>query len=325
MLVAYSLSQNGPRTIAAGDGENVPEDAGWIDLVEPTRAEDFAAERFLKASLPTREEAQEIEFSSRYYAEDGALFMTVSVLTGIDIGKPALVPLTIVVAGDNRIATLRYDELRALRQFMARATKPGSGCASVPGVFLGLIEAIVDRTADVLERISADVDRINQDVFASSAQRRRGHRLATLIDGIGVQGDVAAKARESLASLERLLQFASVTLPGNFSKGANKNRLKLIARDVRSLEDHTTFLSNKVLFLLDATLGLISVDQNEVIRILTVAATIFFPPTLIGTIYGMNFREMPELNWAFGYPIAIIIMIASAVLPYLYFKKRGWL
>jgi magnesium transporter len=325
MLIAYSLSENGPRTIAAGDGETIPEDASWIDLNQPTREEDLAAETFLKASLPTREEAQEIEFSSRFYAEDGAVFMTASVLTGVDIAKPALVPLTIVVAGTGRIATLRYEELRALKQFLARSTKVGSGCATTPSVLFGLIEAIVDRIADILEKVSADVDRINQQIFASRTDKRRGRRLSALMEGIGFQGDVAAKARESLSSLERLLQFASVTLPSNYAKGANKDRLKLIARDVRSLEDHCAFLSNKILFLLDATLGLISVEQNEVIRILTVAATIFFPPTLIGTIYGMNFDLMPELDWGWGYPLALLLMLASAVLPYLWFKHRGWL
>jgi magnesium transporter len=325
MLFAYALSENGPRPVAAAEGGVLPDEAVWIDLVQPTREEDLVAERFLNASLPTREEAQEIEFSSRFYAEDGAVFMTASVLTGVDIGKPTLVPLTLAIAGDARIATLRYEELRAQKQFLARAAKPGSGCVSTPAIFYGLIEAVVDRTADVLEKISVDVDRINQEVFASRSVKRRGRLLAALIDRIGIQGDLAAKARESLASLERLVQFAGVALPPSFGKGANKNRLKLLARDVRSLEDHVAFLSNKILFLLDATLGLISVDQNEVIRVLTVVATFFFPPTLIGTIYGMNFEFMPELDWSFGYPAAILLMLASAILPYLYFKRRGWL
>lgn len=325
MLVAYSLSENGPRTIAIAEGEVVPEDARWLDLYQPTREEDVAAEGFLKASLPTREEAAEIEFSSRFYTEDGAIFMTASVLTGVDHDKPMLVPLTIVVAGEQRIATLRYEELRAHKQFLVRATKSGSGCATAASVYFGLIEAIVDRTADVLEKISSDVDRINQEVFSSQKDKRRGRRLAALMERIGFQGDLAAKARESLSSLERLVQFSNVALPASFGKGANKNRLKLLARDVRSLEDHCSFLSNKILFLLDATLGLISVEQNEVIRILTVAATIFFPPTLIGTVYGMNFQDMPELDWVWGYPIALLVMLASAVLPYLWFKKQGWL
>jgi magnesium transporter len=328
MLVAYGLSEKGPEPIPLGPDGHVPEGATWIDLFQPSPDEDHAAEAFLGVSLPTREETQEIEFSSRFYSEDGAVYMTASLLTGVDVGVPILSPFTIVVAGD-RLATLRYDDLRAFRQFLARAMKPGYGCSSTPGVFLGLIEAIVDRTADVLERISADVDRINAQVFTRGKEqvrdRTRGRRLEHLIDEIGIQGDLAAKARESLASLERLAQYAGLALPSAFAKGANRARLKLAARDIRSLEDHITFLSNKITFLIDATLGLISVQQNEVIRILTVATGIFFPPTLIATIYGMNFRLMPELNWNYGYPLAIIVMAASAVLPYLFFKRRGWL
>ena len=121
------------------------------------------------------------------------------------------------------------------------------------------------------------------------------------------------------------MQFAGLALPASFVKGSAKARLKLAGRDIRSLEDQITFLSNKITFLLDATLGLISVQQNEVIRILTVATGVIFPPTLIATIYGMNFRFMPELDWPIGYPLSIILMVLSALLPYIYFKRRGWL
>ncbi|MBZ0229528.1 MAG: magnesium transporter CorA family protein [Bauldia sp.] len=325
MLAAYRLTENGPEPVSPEDGVGIAPAAIWIDITQPSPAEERTVEAFLGAGLPSREETQEIEFSSRFYAEDGAVYMTASLLTGVDLGKPALVPMTIVVAGD-RMATLRYDDLRAIRQFLSRAAKPGSGCVSTPAIFLGLIEAFVDRTADVLERISADVDRINQEIFERRADpRTRGRGLEAVIGAIGVQGDLAAKSRESLASLERLAQFASLALPPAYGKGSNKNRLKLAQRDIRSLEDHVSFLSNKITFLLDATLGLISVQQNEVIRVLTVAATIFFPPTLIGTIYGMNFAGMPELTWMLGYPFALALMALSAILPYLYFKRRGWL
>jgi magnesium transporter len=326
MLTAYRLTEKAIEAMPAGTDLA---GAAWIDLQQPTIEEDRIVEKLLGVQLPSREETEEIEFSSRFYDEDGAVFMTVSLLTGVDLGKPKLTPVTIVVAGD-RIATMRYDELRAIRQFITRAIKPASGCTSSAAVFLGIIEAIVDRTADVLERISKDVDRINQDVFARRADLSRrnteeGMELEEVIGAIGVQGDLAAKARESLASLERLVQYAGLALPGTHTKGSNRGRLKLAGRDIRSLEDHVDFLSNKITFLLDATLGLISVEQNEVIRVLTVGATILFPPTLIGTLYGMNFDYMPELHWTFGYPLAILAMLASAILPYLYFRRRGWL
>ncbi len=325
MLSFYGFSEKGLESLSPVEGTAVPPAAGWVDLFQPSVEENRAVEHFLGASVPSREEAQEIEFSSRLYTEDGATFMTATVMTGVDAGEPELAPFTIAVAGE-RIVTLRYNDLRALRHFLTRASKPGSGCSSAPAVFLGLIEAIIDRAADVLERISGDVDRINQDVFA----RRRdpaheGRELSELITAIGVQGDLAAKARESLASLERLVQFAGLAAPSINAKGNNRARMKLAARDIRSLEDHVTFLSNKINFLLDATLGLISVEQNEVIRVLTVLSTFFFPPTLIGTFYGMNFHFMPELSWPLGYPLAIGAMVVSALVPFFYFKRRGWL
>jgi len=330
MLFAYRVGEKGLEEVAVEAGAELPEGIAWVDLYQPTYDEDRVAERYLGVSIPSREETEEIEFSSRFYAEDGAVFMTASLLTGVDMGTPALAPFTVIVT-DTRVATIRYDDLRAVRQFVSRASKPGGACFSTPAIFLGMIEAVVDRTADVLERISKDVDRINQDIFNRQSRDlarqnvQRGRRLETLISAIGVQGDLAAKARESLSSLERLVQYGGLALPAAYAKNVNKGRLKLAGRDIRSLEDHVTFLSNKITFLLDATLGLISVEQNEVIRILTVAATVFFPPTLIGTVYGMNFDVMPELDWVYGYPIAIGLMLASAILPYVYFKRRGWL
>ena len=325
MLAAYQIADKGLEVRALGTDGVIPAEVAWVDLSQPTPAEDRATEAFLGASIPTREESQEIEFSSRFYTEDNAVFMTASLLTGVDKGEPRLTPFTVVVAGD-RIATIRYAEFHALSQFLARATKPAGGCTSPPAVLLGLIEAIVDRTADVLERISGDIDRINAEIFARRKDvRQRGRRLEVLIGEVGVQGDLAAKARECLSSLERLVQFAGLALPAPYAKSGHRARLKLIGRDIRSLEDHVTFLSNKITFLLDATLGLISVQQNGVIRILTVATGVFFPPTLIGTAYGMNFVHMPELKWLWGYPFAMALMAVSALLPYLYFKRRGWL
>lgn len=325
MITAYGLGENGLEQLPAGEGNLVPANAVWIDLFQPTLEEETSVEAFLDTSIPTREESEEIEFSSRFYDQDGSVFMTVSVITGVGEGRPTLAPFTIVIAGD-KIASVRYDDLRALRQFVVRAGKPAARCTTAPAVFLGIIESIVDRTADVLEHVGAGVDNINLEVFTQDKDaRQRSRQLSNLIEAIGAQGDLTAKTRESLASLERLVQYAGVALPSPYDKGTNRARLKLAGRDIRSLEDHVTFLSNKINFLLDATLGMISVQQNEVIRVLTVAATIFFPPTLIGTVYGMNFTDMPELHWSFGYPFAIGLMIASAVLPYLFFKRRGWL
>ena len=324
MLRAYSLSDRGAEPIAAGEAGEIPESALWVDLFEPTGSEEAATEAFLGTGLPTREETQEIEFSSRFYVEDAAVFMTASLLTGVERGKPVISPLTIAV-GRDRIVTLRYEDFRALRQVVSLGGKPGNRCESVESMFNLMIEAIVDRAADVIEQIGSNVDRLNGEIFRRGRARKRQRPLEAVIGDIGVQDDLSAKIRESLHSLERLVRFAGVALPSSFDKGANRGRMKLAGRDIQSLEAHVTFLSSKIAFLLDATLGLISVEQNEVIRLLTIVATIFFPPTLIGTIYGMNFEYMPELHWPWSYPLSLGLMIASALIPYLYFKRRGWL
>lgn len=324
MLTAYRLRQNHLEPLAGEETGGVPEGALWVDLLSPTPAEDRASEAFLGASLPTREESEEIEFSSRFYVEDGAVFMTAILVTGVDRGMPILSPMTIVVAGE-RIVTLRYEDFRAIRQFLALAGKPASRMDKVSTIFITMIEAIVDRTADVIENLSANVDRLNGEIFPRDGKRKRDRPLEELIGDIGAQDDLGAKTRESLASLERLVRYAGLALPADFDRGATRGRLKLAGRDIQSLEAHLTFLSSKINFLLDATLGLISVEQNEVIRVLTIVATFFFPPTLIGTVYGMNFKFMPELDWVWSYPLALAAMVASAFVPYLYFKRKGWL
>jgi magnesium transporter len=193
---------------------------------------------------------------------------------------------------------------------------------------LGLLEAVVDRIADALELVGDEVDAISREVFrnkASSATKKT-RDLRSLIERIGSQGDNLTMIRESLISIIRLVTFHAALEGGNPKPSREgRQRTKLIQRDASSLGDHAAFLSNKVNFLLDATLGLINLEQNQIIKIFSVAAVVFLPPTLVASVYGMNFAHMPELQWLLGYPWAIGLMIVSAILPYLYFKRRGWL
>lgn len=329
MLTAYALTEHGPErralpdaaAIAAGDRGGVR----WVDLHNPDREEERAAEAFMGGDIPTQEEINEIEFSSRFYVSGGVTVMTASVLIGVGEEAPSLTPVSFAVAAD-RMVTLRYAEMTAFRQFLARAVQSGSGCGTVPGIFATLLEAIIDRTADVIERISNSVDALNRHIFERHiGSRKRSRRLAAAIGGLGAQGDLASKARESLTSLERLVQFAAAMLPQFIKMSSLSARLKLMLRDIRSLEDSVNFVLTKITFLLDATLGLISTEQNKVISVLTVVSTVLLPPTLIGAIYGMNFQNMPELHVSWGYPVALVAMVLSAVLPYLYIKWRGWL
>jgi len=326
LLAVYDLTGRGP--LKRSEMPAAEHAAGWIDLLSPTADEDREAESYVGVAIPTREEAQEIETSSRFYIEDEALFLNITVLVGLADGQPQLTPLSFVI-NDQRIATVRYADSAAFRQFLHHAGRPMSGCASATGVLLHINEAIIDRAADTVEKIGAEMDGINSEIF----QRRekggrmlvaRERRLQEAIERIAYQDDLVSKCRESLISMERMLQFLSAREMDWHDIERDRNRLKLMTRDIRSLVDQLSFLSSKTSFLLDATLGLISLDQNDVSRILTIAATIMLPPTLIGTIYGMNFGSMPELEWDLGYPLAIGAMILAGLVPYLILKRRGW-
>jgi len=326
MLTAYDVTETGPKKIAENPDGAALSRAHWIDIKEPSQQEDSSAEAFLGVSIPTAEEAAEIEFSSRFYVEDGAVGMTATILAGVELNTPMLTPFTFVLH-DDKLATVRYADFVAFRKFMARSQHPESGCDDPIGIVLALTEAVIDRLADVVEKTGAEIDKLNGEIFrrVTPGGRRRERRLEGIIAQIGTQNDIVSKARESIASIERMVQFM-MARPGPLARIEKEEepRLKLMQRDVRSLADQTSYLSNKTTFLLDATLGLISVQQNEVIRILTVATTLLLPPTLIGAIYGMNFTFMPELDWPGGYPLAIGLMAISALVPYLFFKRRGW-
>ncbi len=191
---------------------------------------------------------------------------------------------------------------------------------------LTLLEVVVDREADVLERAGAEIDKLSRTVFKQSGQAPgKGQGFREILEEIGRKGDLISKIRDSLATLDRLAGYLNQVLTDRKPDRAFRDRAKTLSRDIRSIADHASFLASKVTFLLDATLGLISIEQSNIIKIFSVVAFVMLPPTLIASVYGMNFEHMPELSWRFGYPIAIALMVLSAILPYLYLKYRGWL
>jgi magnesium transporter len=298
--------------------------AMWYDLLEPTTAEIHAVQRSLGIELPSREEMQEIEVSSRLYEEDGALFMTVSIMSKFDSGRPETNAVTFVLT-PKALVTVRYADPLPFIQFANRVQRNPTQWAGSDTVWTGLLETLVDRVADVLERISADLERTGQRVFDSKdAKGRTGVALEEALSKIGRSGQMVSGISESLMTLNRAIAYAG-NIGGSWLSKDARNTVKMLTRDIKSLHDHAGFLSQKVNFLLDATLGLINIEQNSIIKIFTVASVAFLPPTLIASIYGMNFEIQPELKWDFGYPMAIMLMILSALGPYLYFKRKGWI
>lgn len=301
----------------------------WIDLLNPSHEEERAVQDALRLEIPTREEMQEIESSSRLYREGDALFLTANFLYGVEGGEYGSTAISFVLTPTHLI-TVRYATPKAFSVFNARAQRmPGTLLASPDAVMLHLFEQVVDRLADILERIGADMDRASQSAFRSArgqkvkANRRDADLRDTLIT-LGQVGEVTTRASETLLGLTRILTFVGAEKATAVRK-ENQALIKTLVRDVRSLVEHANFLNSKANFLLDAVLGIINVEQNSIIKTFTVAAVALMPPTLVASIYGMNFESMPELKWDYGYPAAVVLMILSAILPVLYFRRKGWL
>ena len=309
-------------------GSSIPSEALWVDLIEPTQEQEQLVEATFSIDVPTREEMKEIEASNRLYEENGVLYMTITIVTRLDSDLPESSQITFILAKD-RLVTNRYSDPLPFQRFIAYAERHPVVCSSAAALLAGLIEAIVNRMADVLERVGADLDQLSSEVFSQSSKRRRTAKSVardsrTILTRVGQNGDLTSKARESLVSLNRLLTFVQQSAAVSLANDV-RARFRTLGRDVLALSDHASFLGNKATFLLEATLGMLNIEQNNIIKIFSVAAVVFLPPTLIASIYGMNFQVMPELEWLLGYPFAVGLMVVSAILPYVYFKRRGWL
>jgi magnesium transporter len=316
------------RRFAHRDGHLIEaegEPAVWLDLLAPDAGELAAVAAELGAELPTRAEMEEIELSSRLYWENGTPYMTALLPARADTDAPEMAPVTFVLAG-TLLVTIRYHEPRSFTTFPARARKTAFGCATGEAVLMGLFEEIIDRLADVLERLGRDLDKLSQTVFRPGVgpqARSRDHRV--MLEEIGRKGDVISSLRESLLTVERVLGFLGQVTTQRASSKDVRGAVRTHARDAHSLIDHAASLSQKVTLLLEATLGMIGIEQNAIIKIFSVAAVMFLPPTLVASVYGMNFKHMPELAALWGYPGALLLMVVSAVLPWLYFRRKGWL
>ncbi len=302
--------------------------AVWIDLHGPTAEETAAVEAVIGIALPSREKMQEIEASSRLIRLGDALVMTVPVLTGADTLAPRTSAVTFVLAG-RLLVTLRHDSPGAIATYAEGLKRAGPRPACGGDVLLGLTEAVIDRIALVLQRLGADLDGASHRIFHQHTPDNRRRRattreLETLLRTIGHVGDLVGKARETLLGCKRVTAFLPHSDQALGTAGASA-RLDTIGHDLQSLTEYVDFLGNKINFLLDATVGVIGIQQNQVIKVFTLVSVLFLPPTLVASWYGMNFKLIPELQWEYGYAYAIALAVVTAVLPYWFFKRKGWL
>ncbi|OLP45691.1 magnesium/cobalt transporter CorA [Rhizobium oryziradicis] len=325
MIRAYRCDGTVDVILPSDAPTRLADDILWVDLLYPDKTEEQLAETLLAMPLPTRDDLKDIEPSSRLYTDDHGVYMTASLICKAESNAPQLADVAFILGG-NRMVTVRYAEPRSFGLFAAALSRNQVSCSTGSVLLMRLLETVVDRTAEVLEIAGARLDALSSDVFIERKlhKSRPPHFLEDKLVDIASYHRLVSKARDSLVSLSRMVSFLASADPVKASEDA-KELCHVVAHDVHSLSEHAGFISSNISFMLDASLGLINVEQNAIIKIFSIASVVFLPPTLVASIYGMNFQIMPELNWHFGYPVALIFMVVSAVVPFLFFRWKGWL
>ena len=326
MLNCYVRGETG-LTLSGTTPAALADDTLWVDLWEPTVEEDELVERRYGATVPTGDEMWDLETSSRLHVDNDQLCMTVTIATKIDTPTPETAVVSFVLSTD-RLISVRYSDPTPFRRWRAFAETHPATCTNSSIVFTGLLQSLIERIAEVIERLGGELDDLSTSIFSGSAAHakfsKRDLQLRAYLQSLGRKGDLLSKLRESLVSLGRTVSFAQtpgvpvVTLE-------TRRHLQTIQHDVTALSEHASFVAGKISFLLEATLGLISIEQNRLMNIFSIAAVVLMPPTLIAGIYGMNFERMPELHWHYGYPLSLLVMFLSSVVPLLYLRRRGYL
>lgn len=313
MLTAYAVT--GDRLLPGA-----PLDAAiWIDLYQPEAVE-VAAVSALGVEVPSLADMEEIELSNRLYHEGETHVMTV-VLTGQTEGEARISAPVSFLLSPARLVTVRHHRPRSFETFAPRADRSAAGTGSPAALFLGLTEEIIGRLADHLEEIGRGLDTVSATIYAADPARRTQERLQVSLQRVGREGEMLSRLRLSLLTLARAISFVQ-PLP---ALRPLADVAATQSRDLQALEVHADFLGARLALTSDATLGMIDLAQNATVRIVSVVSVLFLPPTLIASIYGMNFAVMPELAQSWGYPAALVVMVASAVITWAYFKWRRWL
>ncbi len=330
MIRIYTQTENGiSRSVGLEVQDGRKEDIFWIDLLTPDAAELRFAEELCAIEMPTKDEMREIEATSRLYCEDGGRFMTTTVLSRVETDEPMIAEITFILKG-NRLVTIRHTDSYSFRVFSHQLLRAQTTNRDL--VFIGLLETLVDRQADVLERFGTDLDSLSKKVFGTHHTRRDRKEedpdtddLRDALEELGRVGDLITRQRDALVNLLRLITFA-----GNEDSctGAHDSLyvpLRPVSRDVNSLSEYASFLSNKINFMLDAVLGLINIEQNDIVKIFTIMSVVFLPPTLVASIFGMNFRYMPLLDEPWGFWISLALMAVVGIVPLVIFKIKRYI
>jgi magnesium transporter len=317
MLTTYPVDMRLPATQGAKPI--------WLDLFEPTDEERTQVEQATGFKLPSRDQLSEVESSSRVYAVDDVLYLSMPLLAHIEQGEDFPTPLGFVLSAQT-LVTIRYTHLHPFDTVANNLRKEGT-CNRSTEVFTRVIEAMVDAAADILEHLAADLGGISKSVFRRVPGRgrslRSNLRLRNTLANVGEAGEKLSQIRETLLGLQRIVIFTSERAT-EWTPPDIQRRVKTARNDLTSLSDYEIQLFEKAQFLLDAVLGFINTEQNDIFRVLTIVSVVGIPPTLIASMYGMNFKNMPELSWEWGYQWGLGLIALSIIIPVIWFKRRGW-
>ncbi|SMC27111.1 magnesium transporter [Andreprevotia lacus DSM 23236] len=291
----------------------------WVDLVDPSDDERALVQSVFRLELPEDEELEDIEESARCYVDDAGLHINSYFLHQNSEGADNVTVSFLLNEG--RLLTMRQEELAVFRLFRLRARVQPGFVGSAEDILLSIYEVAVEYDADVLEGVYSALEKVSSRVLNRETEMNDAAMAETVAD-IAQQEDVNGKVRLDLMDTRRALSFL---LRSRVIGREQEGNLREILRDLESLNNHTGFLFDKINFLMDAVMGLINLSQNKIIKIFSIASVVFLPPTMIASVYGMNFGVMPELKWELGYPFAILLMLLSGIAPYVFFKKKGWL
>lgn len=305
--------------------DTLPEGAIWVDITSPTPEEEKSMENQLGVEIPSREEVWKNHVLNRFYKENGVSYMTAALITKLDSPYPQTSSVTFILAS-GCLVTMRYISPTSFQNFSQRLMRYPKKFSTSADVLEGLMEEVITRVAHNSEVVVDELDALSHTIFDATTMRKSKKNPSQLMQEVlrrlGSCADLNSKINESLHSINRMLSFFRDE-PGNSPEV--KSGIEVLITDAKALIRQTAFLADKVTFQLDATLGMINVEQNMIIKIFSVVTMFFLPPTLVSSIYGMNFQFMPELQWVEGYPMAISLMLICSGLPYLYFRKKGWL
>jgi magnesium transporter len=311
----------------ASKSTNLPGEIIWMDLVNPSDEEKSFVEARARVRIPSKEALSEIESSSRLMVENKTIYMSAPIVARGDTDDAFLTPLGLILTKDV-LVTVRFEETSTFLS-VVELIRRDETLRTGTGVFTALLEALVDRGADVLERLGGELDKVSRKVFRGDPSKRQhtvrsNVALRGVLGRVGATGDRLAIARDALLGLSRIAPFV-LSLGHEWIVPEFEARLNAVSKDIASLNDFEGHVSNKVQFLLDAILGFITIEQNDLFKVLTIVSVVGIPPTVVAGIYGMNFKFMPELAWEWGYPFGLTLIVLSALIPILWFKWKGWI